>query len=399
MKRGTAIVLVLSALTLAVGSVRAEPAGKDTAGEALHGVFRLESGIVLPYPLDNLFRGWVECTGRGHHKALDIGGVGPDAGLGSVVRAMGAARITRIGLPTDDPERFGRPLTAARNVVRNGNELPAWKEVPGYGKVHFFTEDYGRHRSGGLISLRLVDGPLKGHEVHYLHIAAVRPGLALGDLVQAGDELGLLGGTAVLEASPHLHLTIEDELGKPLDVGRVLGIGATRVPCRAGKDMMAAIRARYSKAAKVLMKGLRSARALAATVPEPKTACGVETIEGDFADGQATFRHIVLEPVDEHPLAPVSLQLERVEGTRWTPRIQIVDQHGADLFTGTLTRPAAKRKAAFESRASGRRGQAQVIVKPKKPGPLTLKVMAWPTGNKRAYKGARWRLTIDRACP
>lgn len=388
---------IAAAAVASAGTAYAEPVADDHAG-GLHGVFRLEDGLVLPYPLDNLFRGWVECTGRGHHKALDIGGVGPDAGLGSVVRAMGQGRVIQIGLPADDPARFGKPLVGPATVVRGGRELPAWKEVPGYGKVHFFTEDYGRHRSGGVISIRITDGPLEGHEVHYLHIAAVRPGLAVGDHVAPGDELGLIGGTAVLDASPHLHLSIEDARGKALDVGRILGIGATRVPCRAGRDQTAAIRARYSKAAKAMMRELREARALAATVPEPRTQCGVETIEGDFADGKARVRRLQIEPLADDPLAPLSLRLERVEGTRWAPRIQIEDRHGNDLFTGTLSRPKARRKVTFESRASGRRGAAHVIVTPKKAEPLTVEVMSWPTGTSRAYKGARWRLTIDRAC-
>jgi hypothetical protein len=104
-----------------------------------------------------------------------------------------------------------------------------------------------------------------------------------------------------------------------------------------------------------------------------------------------------LEPVAADPLAPISLKLERVEGTRWSPRIQLADTGGDDLFTGTQTRAKARRRFSFDSITSGRRGGAHVVVTPKKEEALTLKLMAWPT-DKRAYKGARWRLTIDRGC-
>lgn len=385
--------LALVALVAFVpGPARAAGPPGDTFGP-----FVLDNGLTLPYPLDNLFRGWVECTGRGHHHALDIGGVGPDAGLGSSVRAMGRAKVIAIGMPKDDPERFGTPLTGVATVERSGKELPASKELPGYGRVWFFTKDYGRHRSGGTISLQFLDGPLEGQEGHYLHLAAARPDLKVGDIVEAGDELGLLGGTAVLDAPPHLHLSIEQRGGRALDVGNLFGIGATRVPCRAGADLTAAIRARYSKAAKILMAALRANRERNVLAPEPIATCGTTVVAGDFADGKLLSQRFVLA-MSGDDLQPATVTVERLEGKWWSPRVQVEDAHGNALFTGTLSSPKAKRRVAFESRGSGRRGTAAVVITPKKPEGLVIKVSAWPV-NKRALKGATWRLTIDRPCP
>ena len=55
------------------------------------------------------------------HKALDIGGVGPDWGLGTPIRSMARAKITAIHLPEDDPKRWGQRLTNAP-TARRGTE-------------------------------------------------------------------------------------------------------------------------------------------------------------------------------------------------------------------------------------------------------------------------------------
>ncbi|MBL8787566.1 MAG: hypothetical protein JNJ59_21865 [Deltaproteobacteria bacterium] len=390
--------MLVTIMTLAA-LVATAPGGGSTpdAQDDLHGVFQLDDGMVLPYPLDNLFRGWVECTGRGHHKALDIGGVGPDGGLGSIVRAMGPGKVVDLGLPADDPTRFGTPLTGVDQVVRGRETLPAWKDVPGYGKVWFFTRDYGAHRSGGFIAIRISDGPLEGHEVRYLHIAAVRRGLKIGDTVEAGEELGLLGGTAVLDAPPHLHLDIETRDGTPLDVGRILGIGPTRVPCGADEGVTASIRQRYSKAARVLMGALRAERRRIRTASSEVTSCGTFELDGDFEGGELRAHRLIV-PAEAKVPPPFTVTLTRTGGKGWDPRIMIDDAHGNGLFTGTLPTPAAKRRAAFASLASGRRGEAKVTVTPKKGESLALRLMAWPV-NKRYLKEARWHVVVERPCP
>jgi hypothetical protein len=361
---------------------------------------RLDSGLFLPYPLDNLFRGWVECTGRGHHKALDIGGVGDDYGVGTPIRAMAKAKVIAIGRPEDDADRFGTPLTGVSTVERSGHTLPASRQIAGYGTVHFFTRDYGRHRSGGQLSLLVLEGPLAKHELHYLHIAAVHPDLEVGDTVEAGAEIALMGGTAVLDAPPHLHLSIEAPDGKSVDVGKVLGIGSTRVPCGSGDATRQAIRARYTKAAKILMSALRKQPLEELQRPAPLTLCGAHVVTGDFASGVKRVHSLTISPLLDAEGKPIPFTIEhrQLAGKRWAPRIQVKTTSGIALFTGTLTTLQARRIASFKSEGSGRRGPAKVIVTPKKDEPLLIEALPWPA-DKRALRDAQFELVIDRPCP
>lgn len=382
------LTIAFLALSLAAPKVDGDP----------HRKLRLDSGLYLPYPLDNLFRGWTECTGRGHHKALDIGGVGEDYGLGTPIRAMAKAKIIDIGLPADDPARFGTPLTGVDTVERSGHLLPTAADIAGYGRVTFFTRDYGRHRSGGQLSMLVLDGPLKKHELHYLHIAAVRPDLEVGDVVEPGDEVALMGGTAVLDAPPHLHLSIESPDGKNVDVGNVLGIGSTRVGCGAGQATRQAVRARYSKAAKILMESLRS-RPPESEDPVPLKLCGPHTVSGAFEDKDRLHTLTVVPTLDaEGKPQPFTIEHVAVEGKRWAPRIQVKTTSGTALFTGTKTTPQARRVATFESLGSGRRGPAKVKVSPKKDEPLLIEALPWPT-DRRSLRDARFELTLTLPCP
>ncbi|MFO0751340.1 MAG: peptidoglycan DD-metalloendopeptidase family protein [Myxococcota bacterium] len=189
----------------------------------------LPSGVALPYPTDHVFRGFGACrdrAGRHRHAALDLGGVGPDAGLGTVVRAMARARIIMIGLGAERPKEFGLPDRRKGRARRKGHHsLPRSELVPGYGEVFFFTALQGRWRSGNIVVMQVDgDGPLTGATVRYLHLAAVRPDLKVGDVVEPGDEVGLLGGTGVQSAAPHVHIDIVGSGGLPIDVAALLGL-------------------------------------------------------------------------------------------------------------------------------------------------------------------------------
>ena len=192
-------------------------------------------GIVAPYPLDRVFRGFGRCRkGRHVHQAIDIGGIGKDAGLGSPVRAITHSRVTLIGLPADDPEDFGTP-DRRRGTVRRGYKgrlvLPRSRIVPGYGRVYFFTRDYGRWRSGAVVITKGLSGPLKDHVIRYMHLGAVHPRLQRRKTLEPSQELGLMGGTAVMETSPHLHIDITDPDGKRVDVAKLYGLPQAAEPC------------------------------------------------------------------------------------------------------------------------------------------------------------------------
>ena len=110
--------------------------------------------------------------------------------------------------------------------MKHLSSLPTSAEVPGYGEVWFFTRDYGSWHTGVIVVTRLLDGPLQGYTVRYMHMAAAEPNLREGDVVEAGQEIGIMGGTAVLESTPHVHIDIEDPDGDRVDPNPVLGLPA-----------------------------------------------------------------------------------------------------------------------------------------------------------------------------
>ena len=189
-------------------------------------------GLVIPYPLHNPLRGYGKCRrGKRRHPAFDIGGVGPEGGLGTPVVSMVKARVTMIGRGDEDPGKFGRPDRRSGTAKRESHRYPRSMKVKGYGRVHFFTRNYGSWRSGTIIVTTALEGPLKGHIIRYMHLAAVHPDLKAGSIVEAGQEIGLMGGTAVQESAPHVHIDIADPEGKRLDVKAMFGLDEPHGPC------------------------------------------------------------------------------------------------------------------------------------------------------------------------
>jgi len=385
------------ALSWATPSVRAAPPSINA-----HAILRLPDGLVLPYPLDNLFRGWTECTRRGHHKALDIGGVGPNAGLGTPIYAMAPARVISIGLPAEEPERFGAPLDDCESTTRSRRELPTHAQIEPYGEVYFFTKSYGRHRSGAVITLKVTSGPLDDHTLRYMHLAAVHPALAVGTTVHAGQEIGLMGGTAVQQDSPHLHLGIESPKGKALDVGRILGIGSTRVRCRAGKAGRAAVRSAYQKRAHVLMRELRAAKDRIQVLPDTLPRCGSETVEGGFDDDATDATADATTLIWPAPTGAFgeawTITIEPI-GAKYRPKLVIMNAHGTPYFNGYRKTSFAPRKVRFDT--SWKRKPTRHMEMKIKPVGLDDVRIRVEDGNltKRQRKDARWRLTVDRPCP
>jgi len=199
------------------------------ADSALIAAHHLPTGVALPYPTARIFRGFGRCLrgGKHHHEAIDLGGVGPDAGLGTAVRSMGPGRITRIGRGQEKPDLYGTPDDRPGTTRRAHRDLPRTAEIDGYGKVCFFSKRRGSWRSGELIEVVGTAGPLAGHRVRYMHLGAIRPDLRIGDHVAPGEELGLFGGTGVMESSPHVHIDIVDADGEAVDVAPLLGLAPT----------------------------------------------------------------------------------------------------------------------------------------------------------------------------
>ena len=191
--------------------------------------------VLAPYSLKRIFRGFGKCRrGKHSHQAIDIGGVGKHAGLGTPIFAMARSKVTFIGLPEEDPRQFGTPEKGAGTVQRGYKgklKLPKEEFVAGYGKVRYFTKDYGSWRSGVVLITRVLEGPLKDHEIRYMHMGAVHPTLKRGTLIEAGEEIGLMGGTAILDSAPHVHIDISDPQGDRVDVAALFGLPQAAKPC------------------------------------------------------------------------------------------------------------------------------------------------------------------------
>lgn len=76
---------------------------------------------------------------------------------------------------------------------------------------------YGPHTDfyGNLIILEHPDLSYAGQEVYTLYAHLSRIGVEAGDRVEAGQEIGRVGGTGVANGGSHLHLEVR--LGDPLD--------------------------------------------------------------------------------------------------------------------------------------------------------------------------------------
>ncbi len=60
-------------------------------------------------------------------------------------------------------------------------------------------------RSGRYVRIEHDDGTITA----YMHLDDIAPGLEVRDHVEAGQYIGTLGATAVYEAAPHLHFSLE----------------------------------------------------------------------------------------------------------------------------------------------------------------------------------------------
>jgi murein DD-endopeptidase MepM/ murein hydrolase activator NlpD len=144
---------------------------------------------------------------------------------------MARAKVTMIGRGEDDRAKFGRPDKRSGMAKRGSRTYPRSAEVEGYGRVYFFTRNYGSWRSGTIVSTIVMDGRYRGFQIRYMHLAEVHPSLAVGDIVEAGQEIGIMGGTAVQESCPHVHVDMTDLEERRVDVKALLGLDEPHGPC------------------------------------------------------------------------------------------------------------------------------------------------------------------------
>ncbi len=209
--------------------------------------FPIEPGFAQPYPYGNLMRQFCGGTKRKLHRGHDIGIVGEEnGGLGTVINSVTRSVITLIGKTGEDIGEFGKQDKRTGEIVRTGKKYPRQILVPGYGVVYPFSLNYGRWRSGVVIVTKVLDGPLKDYTIRYMHMAAVRPDLKVGDVVEAGEHIALMGATAVMDSHPHVHIDMSTPTGTRADLAPYIGISAEPGSCRAAQK--AAQKASKSKA-------------------------------------------------------------------------------------------------------------------------------------------------------
>ena len=185
-----------------------------------------------PYSLEHVISTFGDCRSGGRqHRGLDLAGVGPDAGLGTPIFAAARSKITLIGTPDIDPKQFGTWDKRSGATTRRGKTLPRSADIDGYGEVFFFSRKIGSWRSGVVIVTEILDGPLQGHQLRYMHMATVHPNLQVGQVVEAGQEIGLMGGTAIQKSTPHVHLDLETPEGTRLDLAPYLGLPPDNTTC------------------------------------------------------------------------------------------------------------------------------------------------------------------------
>lgn len=339
-------------------------------------------GIVRPYSTRRFFRGFGRCVGNHHyHPAIDLGGVGKDWGLGTPIKAMVRSRVVFIGRPQDQPGEFGTLDTRSGKVVRGGTKLPRSKVIKGYGRVYFFTRTKGRWRSGTILVTKGMDGtPLADHKIRYMHLGAVHPGLKPGDVIEAGQEIGLMGGTGVQQSAPHVHIDIEDPDGRRIDVAPLIGLSPTAEPC--------------PKPTAVRGDGA-GGRVWSKTVSV--RPCGTWRRDEDFSSGEFYAHDVVVQLRAGDRL---TAELQRTSG-RWRPRMEIRDQDGNVIDNGSAV--SGRRGAVMARRTkSGRSGSlASVELEASGPVTLTVRSTAWPRpkpGHLLPKDGA-YTLTLRRDCP
>jgi hypothetical protein len=335
---------------------------------------KVRDGLFLPYPLKRIFRGFAECSdGHWRHRAIDIGGVGRNGGLGTPIRSMVKAKITRIGTPRTKPKWFGTYDRRRGKAKRHGHYYTRSERIPGYGRVHYFTRKQGKWRTGVIIETVAVGNALKGHKIRYMHLAAPHPKLKVGDILQPGQEIGLMGGTGVQESAPHVHIDIANQDGEKIDIEVLFKRRKSSKMCeREGLNQGSITRVRWKL--------------------DP---CGVSEKRRNFSSGRYRLHEqkVTIPKGDS-----VVFRLDRLEG-RWSPRLRLKDERGRTLYDGQQQARGTK-SAIVKKIASGKGGRkAAIRVVAQRDIDVRLVISQWP--KKKSVKpptDARYKLKATWKC-
>ena len=335
---------------------------------------KVREGLYLPYPMKRIFRGFAECSdGHFRHRAIDIGGVGNNGGLGTPVRSMVKARITRIGTPKSNPTRYGTYDKRRGKARRNGRGYRRSGRVKGYGKVYYFTRKQGKWRTGVIVETVGVGKALKDYHIRYMHLAAPHPNLKVGDVVEPGQEIGLMGGTGVQESGPHVHIDAANPDGEKIDLEVLLGKRKSSEICkRADSDKGTVTRVKWDT-----------------------ERCGRSQKERDFHSGKyrAHVQEVAIRRGDK-----VTFRLDRTQG-RWNPRLRLKDDRGRVLYDGQQ-QARGKKKALIKKVHHGKRGRyASFRLTAHQDLVVRLVISQWPkNGSIQPPNDASYTLTAVSKC-
>ena len=199
----------------------------------------IAQGFAQPYPYGNLMRQFRKGSSSCKHGGHDIGIVdqGQNGGMGTVINAVVKSEITLIGRTGQNESEFGKQDKRTGTGHRASHDYPRQILVPGYGLVYPFSLNYGRWHSGMVLETKVLEGPLEGYTIRYMHMADIRPDLKVGDILEPGEHIAIMGSTAIMDSSPHVHIDASTPSGKRIDLAKYIGIPPVGRSCSSSSKL------------------------------------------------------------------------------------------------------------------------------------------------------------------
>lgn len=156
------------------------------------------------------------------HKGVDLW-VDPrvdptNLGTGSTIVSMTSGKVVFARSFEQFVENGGNPIvsgTVERGSAKNRRTFDAARETEDGQVVYPFNKT--KAAKNGSAGVYVVVRDENGKDWRYMHLAALAPGISKGTQVSEGTPLGYLGGTDVLNDSPHLHLDVKTDDGTYID--------------------------------------------------------------------------------------------------------------------------------------------------------------------------------------